>query len=142
MNGRWVRLLGVVGVVLLAAGIALAAKGDKNATGTIRTSNVGMSVRVDGRVEDGYLWLGFTFIREAGLELDAEVIKVKKGFKKDYFVGTGEAVTKGRMKYVASLWRWKVSKKECTRGPCKWCKKNGYHMQDRVASSSGTWRPK
>ncbi len=159
MNRRKIRIVisrsAETATVYVDGGV-LAKKGDKNASGYLQTGNVGMSVVAKGNVERGYLWLGFTFIHKGGWEEDKDVVKVRKDFKKYYTVGTG-AITEGKIDYVASLWRWKVDIGDCKSvcvycrdrvmhkehkyEPCKWCKKKGYHMEDRVDSQRGTWEP-
>ena len=128
--------------LLLSAGVVLAKKGDKNAGGGFsKPKNVMMDVVIEGATWDGPLWLGFTWLTPTG-DIDVDVQKVNGDFKKNFTVPLYK-IDKNSMscKYAVSLWRWKVSKKECNRGPnggpCNFCKKNGYHMEDRVSSIKG-----
>jgi len=144
-------LLCVVGIFIVPA---LARKGDKNATGTITAQSSTMFVVTKGTTSKGSLWLGFTFFYPKDYVEDKPVKKVRRSFKESYTVSPTRAA-RGEVKYVASLWRWKVDISECKAvcvycrdkemhkehkyEPCQYCKKNGYHMEGRMATARGTW---
>ena len=77
------------------------------------------------------LWLGVTAIVD-GKERDFPAKKVKGKFSEFYtFDATSSGFMIGRgadVKWIACLWEKKVSKCGCI-----YCKRNGYHMEGRVA---------
>jgi hypothetical protein len=149
--------LSVVVASVLAA-TALARQGDPNASGQITEvidtatlpgakfpTNTNLTVR--GKTENGYLWLGCTFFPDTNNEIDKPAVKVKGTFTEKFPVPLLGGLTRGEMTgdvdYAVALWRWKVSRSEChdgdSGGPCDWCRKNGYHLEDRVDRATGTW---
>ena len=139
-QGRWVAWAVVVIAVGVLSAAALARKGDKNATGRItEVKDMFMGITVIGETEDGYLWLGCTLWPDEIKERDFPVRKVSGRFEESFGVPEINA------DYVVALWRWKVDKDECHNGEggkaCKYCVRNGYHMEDRIARESGTWTP-
>lgn len=107
--------------------------------GFSQPKNVGMDVVISGATFEGTMYLGFTWMTPYS-EIDKAVVKVKGNFTKRYTVPL-MSIDKGSMScdFVAALWNKKVSKRRCDRGPCRWCQKNGYHMEDRGSSVKGTW---
>ncbi len=120
-------------VALAAPPSAFAKKGDKNATGNISSVTAHeFQVEVKGRTENGPLWLGCTVMYEDGVERDLKVRKVKGGFRE---IISFQIRPQGVSDVIVALWRWKVDKGECTKGdpgPGEWCRRSGYHMEDRI----------
>lgn len=51
----------------------------------------------------------------------------------------GGAFKADSITWIAKLWKNKVPKRKCTKTggrPCGWCLRNGYHLEDCVASDS------
>ena len=96
-----------------------------------------------GKWIDGY-WLGVTYII-GGVEHDEPVglFKVRGKFEKKFSASTisglmGMAMKDDSITWVAKLWKKKVKKSECTKGPCFWCQRMGYHMEECVAQAKAT----
>ena len=141
---RWVEVTAAVlcaGVVFSAS--ALARKGDKNATGRVtEVKDTGLFLIVIGETEHGPLWLGCTFFPDTNREFDLGVRRVRGRFKESFTIPV-TSVPEMRASYVVALWRWKVDRSECHRGEngraCKYCVRNGYHLEDRIDRETGTW---
>jgi len=127
-------LCALVMVLTVCVGVVWAASG-----GFSPPEDVGMDVVISGAIFDGKMYLGFTWMAPYG-EIDKPVIRVSGNFTKRYTVPL-MSIDKNTMScdYVAALWEKKVSKRSCDRGPCRWCQSNGYHMEGRGSSVSGTW---
>lgn len=130
--------VGLVTSILFAWG---GKSGDKDATGEITSVKVTqVSVTVQGNTSDGPLWLGCTVTYKDGLEYDVPESAVEK--VKGKFTGTilYRLRPQGVDSVTVALWRWKVSKKRCAKDndgePCQYCKKNGFHLEDRQDSET------
>lgn len=155
-------LLLAIGVGLVAfASNAAGRDGDPNARGRINyVKNGTFEIIIEGETSGGPLWLGCTLFPGTDREQDLEAKQSNNRFlfwcsgdftKKFEVPGIGsrlyEIATKGSsgldVPYVVALWRWKVDRSECKNGPnggpCEWCRKNGYHLEDRVDIGRGTW---
>jgi hypothetical protein len=155
-------LLLAIGVVLVAfASNAIGRDGDPDARGRINyVKNGTFEIIVEGETSGGPLWLGCTLFPGTDREQDLEAKQSNNkflfwcsgDFKKKFdlpSIGSRlyEIATKGSsgldVPYVVALWRWKVDRSECKNGPnggpCEWCRKNGYHLEDRVDIGRGTW---
>ncbi len=86
-------------------------------------------------------WLGCTYIYK-GREIDLKAVRVRNGqdetlmsiksstiFNKLF---DGE-ITLKNIKWITSLWKKKV------KDNCRWCQKNGYHLEGRVATATWTY---
>lgn len=113
--------------------------GDKNATGKINQMKVsGPSVTVDGSTQKGKLWLGYTVQWKDGYEKDYSPVRVKGKFSKTLYF---KVRPQGVEKVTVALWRYKVSEKRCKKdngSACQYCTKNGYHMEGRIDTKSGS----
>ena len=137
---------------------AFAREGDSDAVGKITQVDNGVfEIIVKGRTEKGPLWLGCTFYPGTKRETDLEAVSSGK----KHFLASGNFAERFRVPtdmvrwaietsrgnseadYVVALWRWRVEKSECRKrsngGPCEYCLKNGYHLEDRVDIGRGTW---
>ena len=113
--------------------------GDKNATGHISDLRVSkLMCSVNGRTENGGLWLAYTVRWKDGYELDYKPVKVKGSFSKTLYY---KARPQGLDEVIVCLWRYKVSAKRCAKDnggtACQYCRKNGIHMEGRVDRRSG-----
>lgn len=84
------------------------------------------------------LWLGITAI-VGSKKIDFEPIRVNGSIRKSKMLDpqrisneTGGYAKKVR--WVVSLWVLKVHKRACAK-KCSYCRKNGYHMENRITSS-------
>jgi len=94
-------------------------------------------VAAQGRV-DKPAWLGVSFypygtqnVLQDGTHqvLQVPVGRFEHSFQvADRFVGGG---------VEAALWEKKVPAAQCT-GPCEWCKKNGYHLENQILYTYGS----
>ena len=124
--------------------LALGGKsGDKNATGEITQVKVPNQFHpgatVTGITRKGKLWLAYTTYWKDGLEIDHKPLRVGKG----KFIKTISYPMRkeGLEKVIVSLWRYKVSAKRCKKDngkACNYCKKNGFHMEGRVDTETGS----
>ncbi len=126
--------------VIAVSVMAWAKTGDRNATGRITSAKANaVLITVAGRTEKGYLWLGCTIRYEDGTEKDRDVKKVKGKFSKTFSSDPIKWAMNEVDSVVVALWRWKVSSKECAKNrggtACEYCRKNGYHMEDRIHST-------
>ena len=96
-------------ISVVSAAIAFGGRsGDKNATGKITQISASSAMcSVDGLVEDGKLWLGYTVYWNDGYEKDYPPVKVKGKFSKTL---TYQLRPQGFKKITVALWRYKVSK--------------------------------
>ena len=126
-------------LVCLVASIAWA-WGSNNATGQITQLKVwNPNATVTGRTEGGSLWLAYTVRWNDGLEKDYEPMKVKGDFSKTL---SFQVRPQGLSEVIVCLWREKVSSSECAKRnggqPCQYCRKNGFHMEDRIDRQPGS----
>ena len=148
-------------ILCLLGSEAFCREGDHNARGRIdRVKNGNFEIVVEGTTTDGPLWLGCTLFPGEDRERDLEAKQSSKrflfickgNFEKKFDVPnrltSGLSVVRGgkdhyKVPYVVALWRWKIDRSECRNGrdggPCKWCRNNGYHLEDRVDIGRGTW---
>ncbi len=79
------------------------------------------------------VWLGVTVVVD-GKEQDYQVVEVKGKFTKDYnlksLLDMANAANSS-IKWIVCLWEKKVN--NCG---CQYCKRNGYHMEGRIAQDS------
>ena len=85
------------------------------------------------------LWLGITAI-VGSKEIDFEPIRVNGNFNESQMLSLQRIVnesggTAKNVRWVVSLWVLKVHAKVCP-NKCSYCRKNGYHMENRVTSAS------
>ena len=132
---RW-SLLPLVCVLLIpSSALAWGGKdGDSNATGEITDVKATAShAVVTGSTEDGSLWLGCTVTYNDDGEFDRKPVKVRGKFRE---LLTFAVRGPGVRTVTVALWRWKISAKRCTKDNggemCEYCRKNGYHLEDRV----------
>lgn len=134
--------------------------GDSDATGMITSvGNEFSLIRVKGYTQKGPLWLGCTFFPDTENERDLKAVhKNARGkeclffcngnFEETFYVPdinwlnlVGDAEKESD--YVAALWRYYIPQSECRKGddggPCNYCKKNGYHLEERVDVFPGYW---
>ena len=161
---RWWCLRGWVVLVVVSMLLASAAfgawarardwegEGDSDGKGRISNARADMfGVTVEGEMEAGSLWLGCTFT-VGGTEYDQPVKNVKAGLlgrdKKFQVKFNAPSVIDripegGSYDYALALWRYRVPREKCHKGegrkPCEYCERNGYHMEDRVDTHSGSW---
>jgi hypothetical protein len=95
-------------------------------------------LRVTGTLDKGDAWLGYSFYPEncADIVNDAvhKVVEIKKDeFKFDLPVPANCIGGK----YSLAVWVSRIEKKKCAVQDCKWCKKNGFHMDGSLASREG-----
>ena len=86
-------------------------------------------------------WLGCTYLYK-GREIDLKAVRVRNGQDETLMsiksstifdkLFDGE-VTLKNIKWIASLWKKKV------KDNCKWCRRNGYHLEGRVHTSTWTY---
>lgn len=69
---------------------------------------------------------------------------VNQGTHKLYQLGVGEFINSFKIdkkflggSFEVALWQKKVLRKFCKIKNCKWCKRNGYHMEGLIAYKSG-----
>lgn len=115
--------------------------GDKNATGEITQLKVwNPNATVTGITRKGKLWLAYTVYWNDGIEKDYKPIRVGKG-KFTKTISWSAMHPEGLDKVVVCLWRYKVSAKRCAKDNgkmCEYCKKNGFHMEGRVDTETGS----
>ncbi len=133
-------------------------EGDPDAIGKITSvKNEFAQIRVKGNTQKGPLWLGCTFFPGTLKERDLQAVRKNVRGKDCLFFCSGDfdetftvpnwimGMAKGenQAEYVVALWRYYVPKNECNKGnnngPCQYCLKNGYHLEDRVDIGRGTW---
>ena len=80
------------------------------------------------------LFLGVTAIID-GEEKDFGVRIVNGRFKEEYSISMYDM--SDDIKWIACLWKGKMRKENCAMrnngNPCQYCRKNGYHLDERVA---------
>lgn len=125
--------------------------GDPDARGRIdQVTNTLYEIVVEGKTSNGPLWLGCTVIHKSGREQDLEakhsgkcLIFCSGDFREKFKMPASLTSGEISLDYVVALWRWKVEQSECHKGrnggPCEWCRRNGYHLEDRVDIGRGTW---
>jgi len=154
-------MCGIAFVIIAHAANVSAREGDDNAMGKISGVNNGfLEIEVSGITENGPLWLGCTFYPRTANETDLapsrpgrnlfKIIPCSGSFTEKYrvpkdLVSFAVDIGDGRSEaeYVAALWRYRVDKTECRKGenggPCRYCLKNGYHLEGRVDVFPGKW---
>ena len=86
------------------------------------------------------LYLGVTVIVN-GEEKDFPVHVVRGRFKETYTLSAYSMVSSGGgdMTWVAALWRGRQNRDCCAAfnsSPCEYCRKNGYHLTNRIARNT------
>jgi hypothetical protein len=88
-------------------------------------------VIVQGHVERG-AWLGVSFYpygaKNVLLEGTHQVIQVPAG-RYEHGFQVADRLLGGAVE--AALWEKKVPAAQCS-GPCEWCQKNGYHLENQI----------
>ncbi len=110
-----------------------------SATGQITDLTVSSPMaQVKGHTDNGSLWLAYTVYWDDGHEEDYKPKKVKGKFSESL---SFQARPQGLSEVVVCLWRDKVSASECAKNnggkACEFCRKNGFHMEDRVDRTTG-----
>ena len=136
------RLIVLVAMCLSITTIALAwggKDGDSNATGQItKLTMMSPTAFVEGTTSKGKLWLAYTARWEDGREIDYPPQRVSDKFRKTL---TFQARPQGLDEVTVCLWRYKISKARCEKDngqACQYCRKNGFHMEDRVDRRTGS----
>lgn len=140
---RKISITAIVAVITLTAAASAWAwggkSGDRNAKGRITELKVHASqATVQGITSKGSLWLAYTVRYHDGVEVDHEPVKVKGKFTKTVYY---QPRPQGLKAVLVCLWRYKVTAKRCAKDnggkACQYCRKNGFHMEERMDGEMG-----
>ena len=97
-----------------------------------------IKIVITGVVPEGGAWLGISLypVNTENAETDGthKVIRLEQGSFHQEFNISGDFMNGS---YEAAIWKKQVDKVDCTLDYCYWCKKNGSHLEDLHAYSSG-----
>lgn len=97
----------------------------------------------------GTLWVGCTVYASGrgGWGSDLDTQKVKGSGEVRFNVSHKLSPSKQRLDYVIALWEKKISLRECEKkygkgsDNCKWARRNGYQMENRLDRREGAYKP-